>query len=213
MDLVPISQESEENPAIREVSPPTSTAAEAFIGPEEVEVNPGHPNPGKSSFTFSPSINLLLNQCSLAGLDWVEGLKNLSFSGLPFDGSVASKFNREWVPSALGGVTDEPCAALETVISPLMPDTSLLPEPDPGRGGEDLPTSPETSESGYFLRSSLKKKGGGLGKEQLSERKGRGRHSHLSKAQSRAMADLREGKQLSIERVLRAVNAWRSVRK
>ena len=94
-----------------------------------------------------------------------------------------------------------------------MSDISLAPEPDPGRGGEDLLSSPETSESGYFLRSRLKKTGGGLGKEQQPGRKGRGRISHLSKAQSRAKADLREGKQLSIERALRAVNARRQVRK
>ena len=185
-----------------------------FTEPVEAEVTPGLPILGNSTFSFSPSFNLLLNQYTLVGHDWVEGIKNLSISGLSFDGFVSSKDDWVRVSSALGGIPDEPTVEPSTEFSPLTSDPTLAPEPDPGRGGEDLGlSSPETSESGYFLRSSLKKPGGGLGKDQEPLRKGRGRTSHLSKAQSWAMDDLREGKQLSIERALRAVNAWRQVRK
>ena len=185
-----------------------------FTEPVEAEVTPGLPILGNSTFSFSPSFNLLLNQLTLVGHDWVEGLKNLSISGLSFDGFVSSKDDWVRVSSSLGGIPDEPTVEPSTEFSPLTSDPTLAPEPDPGRGGEDLIlSSPESSDSGYFLRSSLKKTGGGLGKEQQTVQKGRGRISHLSKAQSRAKADLREGKQLSIERELRVVNARKHVRK
>ena len=180
----------------------------------EADVTPGPPIPGISTFSLSASLNLLLNQCTLVGHDWVERLKNLSLSGLFDEDLIFSKDDRAGVSSDLVGVPVEPFIEPSTEISPLSTDPSLTLEPDPGRGVEVLGySSPETSESGYFLRSCLKKSGGGLGKDQQPVRKGRGRISHLSKAQSRAKNDLREGKQLSIERALRAVNARRHVRK
>ena len=144
----------------------------------------------------------------------MAGLKNMTLTGLPCDGVVSSRVNWVRVSAALGGIPVEPSVSPSSEFAPSMSDLSLDPKPDPGRGGETtLLSSPESSESGYFLRSSLKKSGGGLGKDQQPVRKGRGRISHLSKAQLRAKADLREGKQLSIERALRAVNARRHVRK
>ena len=212
-ELDPTSQESEGEPVIGADSP-SNIAVASFIEPAEAEVNPGLHFPGNSSFSFSPSLSLIINQCSLAGLDWVAGLKNLSLSGLPCEGFTSSGVNRVKVSEALEGIPVEPSASPSSDFAPLLSDLSLAPEPDPGRGGgAALLSSPESSESGYFLRSSLKKSGGGLGKDQQPVRKGRGRISHLSKAQLRAKADLREGKQLSIERALRAVNARRHVRK
>ena len=67
---------------------------------------------------------------------------------------------------------------------------------------------PHTStDSGYFLRSGKKVITGGLGKDYHPVSRGRGRTSFLAKAQTRARRDLHEGKQLSIEWALRAVQA------
>ena len=81
-------------------------------------------------------------------------------------------------------------------------------DPDPGDTQEEDYLSPtESQDSGYFLRSCKKASSAGLGKATPHSRKGRGRKSKLFKAQSRAKVDLVEGKQLSIEKALRAVTA------
>ena len=74
------------------------------------------------------------------------------------------------------------------------------------------PTQPTSFVSGYFLRSGKKNPLGGLGKYSLPVSRGRGRKSFLAKAQSRAQKDLTEGKQLSIKRELRAVQAQKKDR-
>ena len=71
---------------------------------------------------------------------------------------------------------------------------------------ESSPSPPDSSESGYFLRS-CQKQSYGLGKSSSPVRRGRGRKTNLSKAQSRAKEDLLGGKQLSIEKALRAESA------
>jgi len=87
-------------------------------------------------------------------------------------------------------------------------------DPDPGEPVEDSYLSPdESTDSGYFLRSSKRNPSGGLGKAMSLVRKSRGRKSNIHKAQSRAKVDLVEGKQLSIEKALRAVNARKKGRK
>ena len=58
--------------------------------------------------------------------------------------------------------------------------------------------------SGYNLRSSAKKGAGGLGKGKFPSSRGRGRIYFLAKAQDRANMDVHDGRQHSIERVLRA---------
>ena len=213
-DSDPTSLDMEEEPDARVDSLPAPTAVVALSTPVDADVSPGPSIPGISTFSLSPSINLLLHQCTLVGHDWVEGLKKLSLSG-PLDEVFVSLIDaRARVSSDLVGVPVEPILDLSAVNSPLTTEPEVPPEPGPGKGVESLvSSSPESSESGYFLRSYSKKSGGGLGKEHQPVRKGRGRISHLSKAQPRAKNDLREGKQLSIERALRAVNARKLVKK
>ena len=87
-------------------------------------------------------------------------------------------------------------------------------DPDPGDTQEEDYLSPiESQDSGYFLRSCKKASSAGLGKASSPARKGRGRKSKLYKAQSRSKVDLLEGKQLSIEKELRAMNARKKGRK
>ena len=73
--------------------------------------------------------------------------------------------------------------------------------------GEGLMVPLETSAplvKGYNLRSSAKKGAGGLGRGKLPAARGRGRISFLARAQDRAMLDVHDGRQYSIERALRA---------
>ena len=204
----------EGDPVVRADNLPAPTAVVALTTPVEVDVSPGPSIPGITTFSLSPTINFLLNQCTLVGNDWVEGLKNLSLSGPSDEGFVSTTVDRVRVSSELVGVPVEPIFDLSAVNSPLATDPDMPLEPDPRKGVEGLVlSSPKTSELGYFLRSCSKKSGGGLGKDLQPVQKGRGRISHLSKAQSRAKNDLREGKQLSIERALRAVNSRKHVRK
>ena len=52
-----------------------------------------------------------------------------------------------------------------------------------------------------------------MGRNPAVSARGRGRVSHLAKAQSQAKKDVLEGKQLSIDRALRAVNARKKGRR
>ena len=65
---------------------------------------------------------------------------------------------------------------------------------------------------GYFLRFGSKTTGG-LGLDPGQTPRGRGRRSHLEKAQSRVKKDLVEGKQQSIEHALRVVHAQKKGRR
>ena len=65
----------------------------------------------------------------------------------------------------------------------------------------------ESYDSSYFLCSYTKICSGGLGKYHVGIPRGRGRISLLAKAQSRAKKDVLVGKQISIDRTLRAVHA------
>ena len=211
-DSDPFSHASEGELEAHIVTEPAPAAEEALTVPMEAEVPPGPSFPGISTFSLSPSINLLLNQCNLVGLDWVEGLKNLTLSGPSEVGFLPSVEDRAGVSSSLVNEFKEPSRDPLTDFTIKTAGPPIILEPDLGKGKEDPDSSsPEDSESGYFLRSCKKKTGGGLGKDPLPVRKGRGRTSNFSKAQSRAKNDLREGKQLSIERALRAVNARKDV--
>ena len=112
------------------------------------------------------------------------------------------------------GVVSEPIEASTVTKALLIEEAPPFLEPDPGLEAEEKAVSLlENADSGYFLQSCNKKGEGGLGKDPPSVRRGRGRISNLSKAQTKAMNELREGKQLSIERALRAVDARKSVKK
>jgi len=131
----------------------------------------GPSNSGNFSPPGTQSFNFFLNNVSITNLDWVEGLKNMSLaSDLP---------STSHHPLPIAG------PALELNPTSSMP-VALIQDP----------SSPHSSsDSGYFLRSSLKKPMGGLGKGLSPIKKGRGRESFLAKAQSKAITDLREGKQ------------------
>ena len=58
--------------------------------------------------------------------------------------------------------------------------------------------------TGYNLRSSAKKGAGGFGRGKVPSARGRGRISLLAKAQDRAMIEVHDGRQISIDRALRA---------
>ena len=114
--------------------------------------------PGISSFTLSPSINLFTNQLNVSGLDWVEGLNNLTLSSQPLDFSS---------PKSTAILREPPQdSTLESneveVLSPCSP--------------------PKSTDSGYFICSCTKGTSGGLGKATLEPPKGRGMISYIAKA-------------------------------
>ena len=82
----------------------------------------------------------------------------------------------------------------------------------PDREAMSPSSHPESSDSGYFLRY-CSKYIGGLGLDPGQVPKGRGRKSFMAKAQSKEKKDLLEGKQQSIERVLRTVRAQKKGRR
>jgi len=213
-DSEPSSDDSEMVLAALVVSSPSTLDSSAHPAPVEESAPPGPAIPGITKLSLSPSINFMLNQCTMVGLDWMEGLKNLSISGPTEEGFVASLGGRGGdLKLKVGSVTEpnvEPSASKAFLIEEAPP----ILEPDPGIEAEGMADpSPANDEAGYFLRSRTKKGEGGLGKDPPSVRRGRGRISNLSKAQSKAVRDLRDGKQLSIERALRAVDARESVKK
>jgi len=144
----------------------------------------------------------------------MEGLKNLSISGPTEEGFVASMGGRGRDLTYEVSIVAEPSVESSVTKALLLEEAPLILEPDPGlEADEKAVSSPENADSGYFLRSCNKKGEGGLGKDPTPMRRGRGRISNLSKAQSKAKNDLRDGKQISIERALRAVNARKYVKK
>lgn len=190
--------EAEENLAAQMVLVPV---------PQREDVPRGHDIPSISSFSFPPSVNLFLNTVTILGHDWVEGLHNLSLSGSSGPSEPRNCLSilgeEDLAPNI--PLLDLSLADFPTVLE----DTPLvLVDLDPGDTHEEDYQSPsESQDSGYFLCSCKKAISSGLGKSSPPARKGHGRKSNLHKAQSRAKVDLLEGKQLSIEKALRAVNA------
>jgi len=148
------------------------------------------PVPGISSLALSPSLNLFLKNVTIEGSDWVNTLRNLKISLEPQSHQAPIELLAD--------------VSLETPSKALSP-VSKSPVLEKGQ------SSAESSDTGYFLRSCKKPAGGGLGKGSVQARAGRGRKSHISKAKTRAKLDLESGKQLSIERALRAVKAHKKV--
>ena len=147
------------------------------------------PFSGISSFSLSPSLNLFANNVTLSGLDWVEGLKNLTISS-------------QLTPATLP-------------ISTIYLEESLIPvKPNPIIDDINYPLSPlDSLDSRYFLRSFSKTTSEGLGKDTNMASKGRGRKTFISKAQSKAKKDLLEVKQNSIERDIRSMRAQKKGRR
>jgi len=222
-----------EAPVIQKVSVPASRSDDPPPGgPEAVErldapldlvtipsrdVHPRDPViPGISSFTVSPSVNLFMNNVTFLGQDWVEGLRNLSLSGP--SGSEGSRLSScvrgEEVLGLCPPINPSSVVLLTDYDSVREGPSPVLLDPDPGDSPDGVsPSPPDKLGSGYFLRSSKKDTSAGLGKSLPVASKGRGRKSNLHKAQSRARMDLMEGKQLSIEKALKAVNAKKQGRK
>lgn len=138
----------------------------------------GNPFQGSYSIPLSLSIKFFLNHVSLFGMDWVEGLKNLSLSSRP--------------PRTSNSLPIFLVASFEGLPISLDPDPTVA-EMDPNLSPLD------SSDFGYFLRSSAKKASGGLGKGKNPTSKGRGRKLYLAKAQSKAKLDLQDGKEELIE--------------
>ena len=140
---------------------------------------------GTPSFSLPSSIHLFTKHLSVSGIDWVEGLKKLSLNSIEFH------------PPISAAIVEEP--PFGPVLEPVLPDSVSSPT--------------ESSDTRYFLRSCTKGGSGGLGRNPAVSTRGRGGVSHLAKAQSQAKKDVLEGKQLSIDRALRAVHAYKKGRK
>ena len=171
---------------------------------------------GTSTFSLSPNVNLFMNNVTFLGFDWIEGLRNLSLS-------IRSSFSMPLLVSPPFPVEDELglISPPGTVITAIAPDlchaieepSSVILEPDPDSSPVvSCPSHSESSDSSYFLRSRTKL-ASGLAKVPTSVRRGRGRKTNHSKAQSRAKEDFLDGKQHSIESALRAKKAKKRGRK
>jgi len=186
----------EEGIGVSPIVPDASNMVHSLaIVPVDDETAKAPQNMGTPSFSFNAVFNVFVKHFFALNLDWVEGLRTLSME----DPSGHIK-NLPITP-----LSDGPVSQLEAV-SPVL----ALIEGPPGEESitEEIATPPlsedESSDSGYFLRSCKKISGGGLAKDLPPARNKRGRKSNLHKAQSRARMDLVEGKQLSIEKALRA---------
>ena len=115
----------------------------------------------------------------------MEGLKKLSLNSIELHPPISTAII-ENSPSSL-------------VIKPTLPESVCSPT--------------ESSDSGYFLRSCTKGGTGGLGRNPVGATRGRGRVSHLARAQSHAKNDVQDGKQLPIDKALRVVNARKKGRR
>jgi len=192
-----------------EVEGRLTTPLDLVSDPSRVDHARDGDNTGIPTFSVPPSVNLFLNKVTVLGQDWVEGLKNLSLSG-----SAVSEGPRHyscvWGEEVLGlNPPINPSSVVMLKDIDLGRDGSSFDSVDPAPGSPpDGVLSPSVKRgSGYFLRSTIKDSSAGLGKSLPVVGKGRGRKSNLHKAQSRARVDLMEGKQLSIDMALRAVNA------
>jgi len=186
----------EEGPGVKPTVPaaPDGVLPLAIV-PVSTEPATEPTNMGIPSFSLSAVFNLFVNHFSVMNLDWVEGFRALNIE----DPSGHIK-NFPLIPPSDGMEShlDVEAPVLALVEGPSREDSFI----------EEVVTPPlsqdESSDSGYFLRSCKKSSNGGLGKDILPARSKRGRKSNLHKAQSRARKDLVDGKQLSIEKALRA---------
>jgi len=210
MDVVPDTQREDSSQGCPKVEESPAAHLDLVIAPQREDAPRGPDIPGIPSFSVPPSVNLFMNSVTILGHDWVEGLRKLSLAGpsgpvaprncLSILGEEASCLNSP--------IKNNSVVSLAECASVLEDSPFVLIEPDPGDSHDaDYQSPSESQDSGYFLRSCKKAISSGLGKSSPPARKGRGRKSNLHKAQSRARVDLMEGKQLSIEKALRAVNA------
>jgi len=135
---------------------------------------PSAPSSSLSDLLHNLNLNLDSNR-------WVESLN------APFHGSK---------PLALKPLELKAKPPSETSLSGMvLPDKTILTIKGNGSGRS----------TGYFLRSkSVPNPDGGIGMDSQEIGSGRGRKSFISKAKNKARSDMLAGKQLSIERALRA---------
>ena len=198
----------------RAEAPPESTE---HVHVPDLVISPKDPYcSGTSTFSLSPTVNLFMNNVTLLGSDWIEGLRNLSLSGrsssslpllVPPPFPVEDALGKNFLSGAV--ITANAPDLFHAVEEP----SSVNLEPDPESPLEvSCPSHSKFSDLTYFLRSRTKS-ASGLAKFPLSVQQGWGRKTNLSKAQSRAKEDLLEGKQHSIESALRAKKAKKRGRK
>ena len=222
-------EELDSNMPVEELNIPISGVAEVnLVQPMQTSIlvedkaigdptDPGNPIP-----PLFANVNLFLNNVSLHGFDWIDGLRKLSLSG---QSDIPFPFVSDEVLSGLGSHPVDPLSIFDpgrpllvstdsafVHSSPLEDSPADVVSPVPTLCIEESCPSPSASmESGYFLRS-CHKPVQGLGKCSSSVRKGRGRKTNLSKAQSRAREDLLGGTQISIEKALGAEKALKKGR-
>ena len=149
--------------------------------------DPGNPIP-----PLLANVNLFLNNVSLHGFDWIDGLRKLSLSG---QSDLHLPFVSDEIFLGLGSHPVDPLSIFDpgrplivssdsafVHSSPLEASPSVVVTPASDLCIEESCPSPSASlESGYFLRS-CHKPVPGLGKCSSTVRKGRGRKTNLSKA-------------------------------
>lgn len=134
------------------------------------------------SFPFSPALNFSLNL--------FQSSVSISVSGRKDAGGMVS--------CAVPNISSQP------VSLPALQEKASVSVFDPGDKLLDSVVNTAPLVTGYNLRSSAKKGAGGLGKGKSPSARGRGRIFFLEKAQDRAMLDVHDGRQISIDRALRA---------
>jgi hypothetical protein len=141
-----------------------------------------------------PSIIVLINNLSIKSPEW---LLSPSLPPLPPLITVLPSFPPPSLPPPMSALSPASSSSLLPLESPTSLSAPAL---------EDSTTSSsDTSSRRYFLRSLNREHSGGLALDPTpTEKSGRGRKSLISKAQKKARIDLLAGKQVSIERALRA---------
>jgi len=105
----PLSVDESGKEMVSEASEHCSHVEDALVSQTMVPSVPPHeelsrepPHPGTPSFSLNPAVNLYMNNVSIVGSDWVEGLRNLTISspsGLPLAFSIN--------PCVVGGFTSK----------------------------------------------------------------------------------------------------------
>jgi hypothetical protein len=147
-----------------------------------------------TSSNHTPSITVLINNLSIKSSEW---LLSPSLPLFPPLFSLQPPFPPPFLTPR--------CPTLSpTSSSSLLPLVQPTSSPTPA-SDESTTSSTDTSTRRYFLRSQNREHIGGLASNPTqAEKTGRGKKFFFSKAQKRAIIDLLVGKQVSIERELRA---------
>jgi len=165
------------------------------IVPASAECAKEPPQMGTPSISLNAAFNVFVNRFSVLNLDWVGGLRPFTME------DPSGHYISSTIPPPLDGMAShvESEAPVVAILEGPHREGSFVEEID-----TPSPSPDESSDSGYFLRSCKKTSSGGLGKVFPPARSKRGRKSNLHKAQARARMDVVDGKQVSIEKALRA---------